>query len=562
MATATTSVKKAFDTQADLKDHREHCAPSARALASLDSGPRQQVRIHRNGEFALYTVSELLHETTDSVVRMGLGGRQRLQSEDEFEGVLDTKVVDPDLCDEDARAAGELVERLDDDGSQTHLIVIAPHGGGIEAHTDEQAERVAKRLGPRLASVWRCKGWRPDGGAFVRWHITSTDLNPVCFPLLNSVMSRQFAHAVAFHGFNDEPGVLIGGTAPTDLKERLRRAIRQVLPAGVDVRVALPDERYGGDDPNNIVNRLSPCGGIQIEQGTSPRDDHGCAIADAVADLFRPATVPRKSWAVAGSSACWRKRGRRRSHSSTECAGATDRCHVVPARSPTNRLGVSRVGDPSVVLELGEEVGAEGERGGDRRGPFDDGVEVVAGSDVPPIIGGSPSERSSAPTSWGTAIGSMSGSGSGCARCRPAWGASAVAGGAGWGVCVVVAVGSSVVLGEQLVGSQPEREAQLVGVEVGDRARPRQHELGDVALAGDDLLDAFVDGAGAHEPVRDDRAALADAPRPVAGLVLDGRVPPAVVEHDVVGRGQVEAGAAGLQRQHHRARARAASGTR
>jgi hypothetical protein len=129
MATATTSVKKALDTQADLRDHREHCAPAARALASLDSGPRQQVRIHRNGEFALYTVSELLHETTDSVVRMGLGGRQRLQAEEEFEGVLDTKVVDPDLSDTEARDAGELVERLDDCGSQNHLIAIAPHGG-------------------------------------------------------------------------------------------------------------------------------------------------------------------------------------------------------------------------------------------------------------------------------------------------------------------------------------------------------------------------------------------------------------------------------------------------
>ena len=150
---------------------------------------------------------------------------------------------------------------------------------------------MAERLGPQLASAWRGKGWRPDGGAFDRWHITSTDLNPVCFPLLNSVMSRRFAHAVAFHGFNDEPGVLIGGTAPAEVKERLRQAIQQVLPAGLDVRVALPDERFGGDDPNNIVNRLSPCGGIQIEQGPSPRDDHGCDIADVVADFFRPPTA-------------------------------------------------------------------------------------------------------------------------------------------------------------------------------------------------------------------------------------------------------------------------------
>ena len=298
MATATTSVKKAFRTQADLKGHREHCAPAARVLASLDSEPGRQVRIHRNSEFALYTVSELLHETTDSVVRMGFGGRQRLGAEEEFEGVLDTKVVDPDLNDKDARDAGELVERLDDDdAAQTHLIAVAPHGGDIEEHTDGQAERVVERLGPQLASAWRAKGWGTDGGAFVRWHITSTDLNPVSFPLLNSVMSRRFAHAVAFHGFDDEPGVLIGGTAPTELKERLRQAIQQVLPERLRVRVALPTERYGGDDPDNIVNRLSPCGGIQIEQGQSPREDHGCDIADVVADFFRPATTPRESWA-------------------------------------------------------------------------------------------------------------------------------------------------------------------------------------------------------------------------------------------------------------------------
>ena len=301
MATAATSVKKAFDTQEDLKDHREHCAPAARVLVSLDSGPGQQVRIHHNGEFALYTVSELLHETTDSVVRMGLGGRQRLGEEGEFEGDLDTKVVDPDLNDKDARDAGELVERLaDDDVTQTHLIVIAPHGGGIEEHTDSQAERVVERLGPQLASGWRAKGWGSNGGAFVRWHITSTDLSPVCFPLLDSVMSRRFAHAVAFHGFNDEPGVLIGGTAPADVKEGFRQAIQAVLPERFHVRVALPTELYGGDDPDNIVNRLSPCGGIQIEQGPIPREDHGCAIADVVADFFRPAPTPGESWARRG----------------------------------------------------------------------------------------------------------------------------------------------------------------------------------------------------------------------------------------------------------------------
>ena len=210
MATATTSVKKAFDTQADLKDHREHCAPAARVLASRDSGPRQQVRIHRNGEFALYTVSELLHETTDSVVRMGLGGRQRLQSEDEFEGVLDTKVVDPDLSDKDARDAGELVERLDDDGSQTHLIACPTVA--TSRSTPTTAERVAELLGPSSPAA-RARAGGPTRRR-LRFAGTPPRPHPVCFPLLNSVMSRRFAHAVAFHGFNDEPGCSSGGRRP------------------------------------------------------------------------------------------------------------------------------------------------------------------------------------------------------------------------------------------------------------------------------------------------------------------------------------------------------------
>ena len=288
MTTAPLSVKRELDTQDDLRNRREHCAVAARLLASVDSALGRQVRIRRGDEVALYTVSEVLHETPDAVVRMGAGGLRRLRSEGEFDAVVDTQVVDPTLCDAAARAAGELVERLDDDGSQTHLIAIAPHGGEIEKHTDEQAERVFERLGPQVSSAWRGKGWRPRGGAFARWHITSTDLDPACFPLLHSVVNRRFAHAVAFHGFNDEPGVLIGGTAPDELKERVRQAIERVLPATLVVRVAGPDELYGGDDPRNIVNRLSPCGGIQIEQGAIPREVHGGAIADAVADVFRP----------------------------------------------------------------------------------------------------------------------------------------------------------------------------------------------------------------------------------------------------------------------------------
>src|ERR671919_698579 len=68
-------------------------------------------------------------------------------------------------------------EQLDVDGHHRGLIVIAPHDGDIEEYTDEQAEHVGKQLSSKYVSVWVCKGFKEHGGAFDRWHITSTDIS-------------------------------------------------------------------------------------------------------------------------------------------------------------------------------------------------------------------------------------------------------------------------------------------------------------------------------------------------------------------------------------------------
>ena len=57
--------------------------------------------------------------------------------------------------------------------------------------------------------------------------------------------------------------------------------------------------------------------------------------------------------------------------------------------------------------------------------------------------------------------------------------------------------------------------------------------LGQGALGLQELGDPVFEGALADEAVDLHRSALADAVRPVAGLVLHGRVPPAVVVDDV-----------------------------
>ena len=104
-----------------------------------------------------------------------------------------------------------------------------------------------------------------------RWHITSTDIHDASFPLLNSVFSRGFTCAVAFHGFDDPKipfDILIGGAAPYFLKQEIETAIKGAITGSdITVHIASPDEKFGGDSLKNIINRLTAGGakGIRTE---------------------------------------------------------------------------------------------------------------------------------------------------------------------------------------------------------------------------------------------------------------------------------------------------------
>ena len=69
-------------------------------------------------------------------------------------------------------------------------------------------------------------------------------------------MSRGFTHAVAFHGFEGDE-ILIGGGVGPELKELVREAVDTAIGSAVRVRVATDADHFGGDDPCNIVNRLT-----------------------------------------------------------------------------------------------------------------------------------------------------------------------------------------------------------------------------------------------------------------------------------------------------------------
>ena len=93
MATYDAAITQALDAQEDLNDHPEHCSADPVRLATVGRARGQQVRIYRDATSSASTPSsEVRPETDDTVVRMGPSGRERLGTDTEFPGVLDSRV--------------------------------------------------------------------------------------------------------------------------------------------------------------------------------------------------------------------------------------------------------------------------------------------------------------------------------------------------------------------------------------------------------------------------------------------------------------------------------------
>jgi phage replication-related protein YjqB (UPF0714/DUF867 family) len=303
MSVTPISIARSGSDQCELRQPPEHASARADLVHALGLDLGQQVIIRRDADrFALYTLTDAGSEPSMDTVRMGREGRGRLAGaeENQFRGTLDTVAVDPAATEQQARRGEKLLELLDDDGLHRGLVVLAPHGGAVEPFTDDQAEHVSALLGDLGVTCWRCKGWKPDGGAAARWHITSTDISTASFPRLATIAGRGFRHAVSFHGFTDDtrPDILVGGAAPDPIKRLIRAVIASaVTGTGLTVDVTGVGDRLGGAEEANLVNRLTADNnhGIQVEQqrhartGTIPGSGQPRwqAVAAAVADVYR-----------------------------------------------------------------------------------------------------------------------------------------------------------------------------------------------------------------------------------------------------------------------------------
>jgi hypothetical protein len=190
------------------------------------------------------------------------------------------------------------------------LLIFAPHGGSIEVKTSAELATAKNRLITlgTTPAVWDAQGTWGSNQTYRRWHITSGDIHPASFPGLDYLVARYttFPHAFAFHGFNwDETdagfkrGIVIGGRASLADKLAVKNAIEAEAGTGVisfyvadgsgncsfpgpdgDLAAFSDLAELRGVSADNIVNRLSPAGGIQIEQSRGVRET---ALATGVA---------------------------------------------------------------------------------------------------------------------------------------------------------------------------------------------------------------------------------------------------------------------------------------
>lgn len=256
----------------------------ASVLARYGVSAGEQIRVSATDDAESYAC--VLDTVTNDLYRTGGWNAEdacdRLGVPTEADLAIEPFAPHPEYTTRDqAEEHDEFVEYLQEGSSE--LVTTAPHGGRIEYQTERQSHRVAEQLD---ATDWGCIGFNSGGGAYDRWHITSTELSPRSFPKLDQIADREFTHGVSFHGFGED-GIAVGGGASQDLKQSVCQAIEDATDHRYEVYIPPAGNRYAGTADENYVNWLAADGnGIQIEQSIDARREDWEVIADAVVSVF------------------------------------------------------------------------------------------------------------------------------------------------------------------------------------------------------------------------------------------------------------------------------------
>jgi phage replication-related protein YjqB (UPF0714/DUF867 family) len=137
--------------------------------------------------------------------------------------------------------------------AQPGLVVVAPHGGGIEPGTSEVANAVAADD----FGFYAFEGLKSQGNGDL--HITSTRFDePVCLSLIGRSQVVLTIHGE--HGQADGPVTFVGG-----LHLALRRRVTAALRLRGFIVERHPSPDLQGLEPNNLCNRGQAGKGVQLE---------------------------------------------------------------------------------------------------------------------------------------------------------------------------------------------------------------------------------------------------------------------------------------------------------
>jgi phage replication-related protein YjqB (UPF0714/DUF867 family) len=137
----------------------------------------------------------------------------------------------------------------------SHILVIAPHGGGIEPGTSEIADAVAGRE----HTFYAFEGLKPEKNRML--HIASTYFDEPT--ALHAVENAR--KILAIHGCKGYEEVIYVGGRDRFLKETTKKALRG---AGFIIR---EHPHFQGEHPLNICNRSPDGMGVQLEITTGLR---------------------------------------------------------------------------------------------------------------------------------------------------------------------------------------------------------------------------------------------------------------------------------------------------
>jgi len=228
-------------------------------------------RVGAGRYIAAYRVVEIT-TSGDELVELGTEGRQYISDEACFEAELRNQVPDNTLTVAEARRHNEFTETLHIDGYSSDIVILAYHGGAIEANTDESADWCYKKCTQHgvNADVYTARGYGRQN--FGRWHVGSSAMHLRSFPKLRKVAQRQYGIAVSFHLHdvpnNDEsPKILVGGRVEKSLRDRTAGRLDDALPSKYDYITDHDRHAMMGASHENVVNWVTRDGesGLQIE---------------------------------------------------------------------------------------------------------------------------------------------------------------------------------------------------------------------------------------------------------------------------------------------------------